>query len=81
MQSIQDLLTDNCFKGNDINIFFTENEDMSVSECDFPVLTKGMPDRASFSLLLYKDHLKTKHLGQLVIYTEIITSTQTILNG
>ena len=53
---------------------------MSVSDFDFPVVTNANADQVLFSILLYKKHLKTKHLGQLVIYTEVITSTQTILN-
>jgi hypothetical protein len=81
LRSIEDLLTGNYFKGNNISILFTENKDTPISDYNFPVITNGKPDQVSFSLSLYKEHLKTKHLGQLVIYTEVITSTQTILNG
>ncbi|XP_028414623.1 biotin--protein ligase-like [Dendronephthya gigantea] len=80
LKSIQDILVNNCFRGNNINIFFTENKDMPISNENFPVITTTN-EQVSFSLSLYKEHLKTKHLGQLAIYTEVITSTQTILNG
>ena len=80
MISIQDVLIDKCFKGNTFNIAFTENTEASASHNNFPVITNAELDETSFKLSLYKKHLTAKHLGQLVIYSDVITSTQTILN-
>ena len=83
LKSVQDILIDKCFKGNNINIVFkdSDHEETSISNDNLPVITSCSMDQVSFCLPLYKQYLKTKNLGQLVIYSDVITSTQTILNG
>ncbi|XP_046847974.1 biotin--protein ligase-like [Xenia sp. Carnegie-2017] len=57
-----------------------------VPECSLTpamlLVDQQFPERystAKFSQ--YKELLKTKHLGHVMIYTDVITSTQTIVNG
>ena len=84
MDSAKAVLEDGHFKGNDINLFFSDHDDEEMHPVsDFlPIITHpGTTKQALFSFASYKDFLETKHLGQLVVYSEVITSTQTILDG
>ncbi|XP_046847972.1 LOW QUALITY PROTEIN: biotin--protein ligase-like [Xenia sp. Carnegie-2017] len=82
LHCIQDLTTDNCFPGNGVTVSFTDDEDDIATVDNFPVRTKPIPERYStVKFSQYKELLKTKLLGHVMIYTDVITSTQTIVNG
>ena len=84
MESVKGVLKDGHFKGNEISLFFSNHDDEEMHPVsDFvPIITHpATTEQALFSFASYKDFLETKHLGQLVIYSEVITSTQTILDG
>lgn len=84
MESVKDVLEDGCFKGNDISLFFSDHDDeeMHPSPDFLPIITHpATTELALFSFASYKDFLETKQLGQLVVYSEVITSTQTVLDG
>ncbi|XP_046849014.1 biotin--protein ligase-like [Xenia sp. Carnegie-2017] len=82
LRCIQDLTTDNCFHGNGVTVSFTEDHDAIATVDNFPVITNPIPEGYStVKFSQYKELLKTKHLGHVMIYTDVITSTQTIVNG
>ena len=82
LHCIQDLTTDNCFHGNGVTVSFTEDQDAIATVDNFPVITNPIPEcYSTVKFSQYKELLKTKHLGHVMIYTDVITSTQTIVNG
>lgn len=84
LESVKELLVNSCFEGNSINLLFSNYdsvEERSPSETWLPIIASSAADQVSFCFSSYKRFLETKHLGHLVIYSDVVTSTQTILNG
>lgn len=85
MQSLRLLLEDGICKGNQLSLHFVASDEMhipNVTEEKLPVICHEENSKAvSFNWSTYQKYLKTKVLGKVVFYTDVITSTQTIFDG
>ncbi|XP_049844585.1 biotin--protein ligase isoform X6 [Schistocerca gregaria] len=63
----------------DLRVYKTELEPAAATEKFLPVFMYGTPH--GFSEIEYFQALKTKVLGQVVLYTEVMTSSMDVLEG
>ena len=82
--SLKSSLKNNVCNGNDLSLHFVPNGQPIPKATDtlLPVITGDKNCQTlSFNWKKYQEHLKTKVLGQVMFYTDVITSTQTVFDG
>lgn len=82
--SLKSSLKNNVCNGNDLSLHFVPNGQPIPKATDtlLPVITGDKKCQTlSFNWKKYQEHLKTKVLGQVMFYTDVITSTQTVFDG
>lgn len=82
--SLRSSLKEGVCHGKELSLHFVPNGETipKTTEKTSPVVS-GEDDikDVSFDWKKYQDHLQTKVLGQMVFYTDVITSTQTVFDG
>ncbi|XP_078375574.1 biotin--protein ligase-like [Oculina patagonica] len=82
--SLRSSLKEGVCHGKELSLHFVPNGETIPKTTDktSPVVS-GEDDikDVSFDWKKYQDHLQTKVLGQMVFYTDVITSTQTVFDG
>ncbi|XP_022803242.1 biotin--protein ligase-like [Stylophora pistillata] len=85
MQSLRSSLEEGICKGNQLSLHFGASDEMYIpnaTEEKLPVICQGENSKAvTFNWSTYQKCLSTKVLGKVVLYTDIITSTQTVFDG
>lgn len=82
--SLKSNLKNNVCNGKDLSLHFVPNGQPIPKATDtlLPVITGDKNFLTlSFNWKKYQEHLKTKVLGQVMFYTDVITSTQTVFDG
>ena len=85
MESLKPFLTNGWCKGQKISFLFcSDGMQLStpVTEENLPIIVdSGHIKDLKFDWNTYFEYLKTHTLGQIVLYTDVIPSTQTLLEG
>lgn len=84
LQSLRPSLENGICKGKDLSLHFVSSERPipKTSETLLPVITGDQNSQSvSFDWTKYLECLQTKVLGHILLYAEVITSTQTVLDG
>ncbi|XP_078618613.1 biotin--protein ligase-like [Branchiostoma floridae x Branchiostoma japonicum] len=69
----------NALRGGKVSLVFVDDaEPTPATPEELPVLIGGAAD--SFNWQVYQDNLKTRTLGKVVLYTEVIPTTMTVLD-
>ncbi|CAH1228588.1 HLCS [Branchiostoma lanceolatum] len=69
----------NVLRGNKVSLLFVDDSEVTpATPEELPVLIGGAAE--SFNCQVYQDNLKTRTLGQVVLYTEVIPTTMTVLD-
>ncbi|XP_047353177.1 biotin--protein ligase isoform X2 [Vespa velutina] len=80
LEKLKEKMHNDTLKMQNLEIqFCKKNIDKSASSSFLPVMIHQCPD--NFSTIEYFESLKTKDLGRLVIYADILTSSMNVVNG
>lgn len=84
MNTLHQHLSDGICKGKQVSLLFCDKSTTQsipmVTEDMLPVTT-DQGHQCGFDWVTYKEHLNTNTLGQMIMYTDVIPSTQTLLEG
>ncbi|KAI4485519.1 hypothetical protein M0804_007024 [Polistes exclamans] len=79
LDKLKDKMQDDILKTKNLDIqFCKKNIEKSASSSFLPVMIHQCPD--NFSTIEYFENLKTKDLGRLVIYADVLTSSMNVVN-
>ena len=86
MASLQPVLKEGICKGSELSLqFVTEKETLPQASRDIlPIIINGSATPSgtvAFYWQRYQTHLRTKVLGKILLYSEVITSTQAVFDG
>nr|XP_050853276.1 biotin--protein ligase [Vespula vulgaris] len=80
LEKLKEKMDNDTLKMQNLEIqFCKKNIDKSASSSFLPVMIHQCPD--NFSTIEYFESLKTKDLGRLVIYADVLTSSMHVVNG
>lgn len=59
----------------------SDSSSLNITSSSIPVLTEAKNCKALFNYALYKANLKTKVLGNTMLYADVVTTTMNLFEG
>ncbi|XP_031554361.1 biotin--protein ligase-like [Actinia tenebrosa] len=84
LKSLRPHLSDGICKGKQVSLLFCDKsttQNIPLTREDMLPVNTDHAAQCGFDWEIYQEHLNTNTLGQMVIYTDVIPSTQTLLEG
>lgn len=84
MNTLHQHLSDGICKGKQVSLLLCDKsttQTIPMATEDMLPVTTDQGRQCGFDWVTYKEHLNTNTLGQMIMYTDVIQSTQTLLEG
>jgi len=85
LNSLMSRLKDGHLVSKEVTLRFLRNSSdassLNVTSSTIPVLTEAKDCKSTFDYALYKANLKTKVLGNTMLYADVVTTTMNLFEG